>query len=49
MAMTDGEMFIVRLRSGSLSAAVIAQWLSLAMRVKRGVRISGRQRIVMWL
>ncbi len=49
MEMTVGEVLIVRLRSGNLSAAVIAQLLSLATRVKRGVRISGRQRIVMWL
>ena len=49
MEMTIGEMFIVRLRPGNLSAAVIAQLLSLATRVKHGVSLSGRQRIVMRL
>jgi hypothetical protein len=47
MEMTVGEMFIVRLRSGNLSAAVIARLLSLATRVKRSVSMSRRQRIVM--
>jgi hypothetical protein len=49
MEMTIGEMLIVRLRPGNLSAAVIAQLLSLATRVKHGVSLSGRQRIVMRL
>jgi hypothetical protein len=44
MEMTVGEVFIVRLRSGNLSAAVIARLLSLATRVKRSVSMSRRQR-----